>query len=297
MSFVLTTTELTKRYGKLTAVDKLNLQIPKGSVYGILGPNGSGKTTTLGMILGATIPSSGSFSWFDSGDAAHHRTRIGSLLEKPNFLPNLNAVKNLKIIAEVKGCGYSNIDDSLRITGLFDRRNHKFGTYSFGMKQRLAIAGVLLADPEVLVLDEPTNGLDPKGIVEVRDIIKNVASTGKTVILASHLLDEVEKVCTHVAILKKGEMLSENVLDEAHKESEIILIEAQNQELLGKLMAEYELNSVRFNGVYWQADVPETFDTAALTTWLVEQNCPPTMIRKVKPKLEEAFMKVIGEGI
>lgn len=204
VSLILDIHTLSKRYGSIQAVDKLSLQVEKGSIYGLLGPNGSGKTTTLGMVLDVIRPTSGSFSWFGQPASPATKKRVGALLETPNFYPYLTARRNLEIVAEIKGASHSRIAEVLHLVGLSQRMHTTFKGFSLGMKQRLALASSLLNDPEVLVLDEPTNGLDPEGIAEVRELILKIAAEGKTVILASHLLDEVEKVCTHVAVLQKG---------------------------------------------------------------------------------------------
>ncbi len=204
---ILEINSLHKTYGRLIALNQLNLTIKRGQVFGLLGPNGSGKSTCLGMILGVTNPTSGEFSWFDNTHSDNPRKNIGAILEKPNFYENYDAEKNLKIVCLIKGIAYSRIDDELKRVGLFERKNDKFKTYSLGMKQRLAIASALLANPDVLILDEPTNGLDPQGISDIRELILKISKSGKTIILASHLLDEVQKVCSHFAILKKGNLI------------------------------------------------------------------------------------------
>jgi len=207
LAHVLETINLTKHYGSIRALTNLNLVVEEGSIFGILGPNGSGKTTSLGIILDVLRADSGSYQWF-GGTPTHEirRRRIGALLEMPNFYPYLTAVENLNIVAAIKKKGRKNIQTALQVTDLMNRRNSRYSTYSLGMKQRLAIASALVGNPDVLVLDEPTNGLDPQGIAEIRSLIHDIGSEGKTIILASHLLDEVEKVCTHVAILKSGEL-------------------------------------------------------------------------------------------
>ena len=201
MSNILTINDLTKHYGRITAVDHLNLEVPAGVIMGILGPNGSGKTTTLGMVLGVTRPSSGDFTWFGSPNDDHQRRRIGSLLETPNFFPFLNAIDNLKIVAHLRQVDHPDFDQALKTVNLYERRMDAFRTYSLGMKQRLAIAASLLGDPEVLILDEPTNGLDPRGIAEVRNTIRTIGQNGKTILMASHILDEVREnlyACGHL---------------------------------------------------------------------------------------------------
>ncbi|MCB0806578.1 MAG: ATP-binding cassette domain-containing protein, partial [Bacteroidales bacterium] len=177
--------KLNKRYGKIQAVDNLNLDIEKGNIYGILGPNGSGKTTTLGILLGVINADSGSFRWFNRENSKHDRKKIGAILEQPIFYPYLTAEKNLEIIAGIKEVSTKDIDRVLEAVELSDRRKSKFRTYSYGMKQRLAIAAALLGNPEVLIFDEPTNGLDPKGIAEIRELILQIAEGGITIILAS----------------------------------------------------------------------------------------------------------------
>lgn len=198
---------LSKKYGRIRAVDNLNLEIPRGVVFGLLGPNGSGKTTTLGMLLGVVQPTMGSFSWFDGMNPKDARKRIGAILEQPVFYPHLSGIQNLKIAAQIKGCGTDKISEVLSFVSLNERGKDKFSSYSLGMKQRLAIASALIADPDVLILDEPTNGLDPQGIHDIRDLITQIAENGKTIILASHLLDEVQKVCSEYAVLQKGQCI------------------------------------------------------------------------------------------
>ncbi|MBW7467649.1 ATP-binding cassette domain-containing protein [Pontibacter aydingkolensis] len=210
---VLDIDNLSKRYGSIQAVDRLSLKVAQGSIYGILGPNGSGKTTTLGMVLDVVRPGSGTYTWFGQPISKETKHRVGALLETPNFYPYLTARKNLQIVADVKGSNYKSILQVLNLVGLEQRKHTTFKGFSLGMKQRLAIAAALLNNPEVLVLDEPTNGLDPEGIAEVRELILKIAAEGKTIILASHLLDEVEKVCTHVAVLQHGQLRAEGRVD------------------------------------------------------------------------------------
>ena len=183
----------------------MSFEVPPKTVFGILGPNGSGKTTLLGIIMDVIKSSGGSFTWAGEGLAPNDlRKKIGTLLETPNFYHYLSAEKNLEIAARIKGRGEEDIEKVLRLVNLYERKDSRFSTYSLGMKQRLAIAAALLGDPEILVFDEPTNGLDPAGIAEIRDLIRELYKGGKTIIMASHILDEVEKVCTHVAIVQKG---------------------------------------------------------------------------------------------
>ena len=205
---VLQINKLTKHYGKITALNELNLTIEAGNIYGLLGPNGSGKTTTLGIILGILDQTKGDFEWFDGAYGDKYRMRIGAILETPNFYPYLDATDNLAIVQDIKQYHDDDIDELLEIVNLAHRKKSKFRSYSLGMKQRLAIAATLIGQPDVVIFDEPTNGLDPEGIAEVRKILQKVADSGKTVIMASHLLDEVEKICSHVAIIKEGRLLA-----------------------------------------------------------------------------------------
>lgn len=205
---VLELNNLTKNYGNIQALDGLDLSIEPGQVYGLLGPNGSGKTTTLAIILGILSQTSGSYTWFNNQYGEKYRLRIGAILETPNFYPYKNAQQNLEIIRHIKGLPKQDFTSILETVNLAHRKESSFRTYSLGMKQRLAIAATLIGNPEVVIFDEPTNGLDPQGIMEVRSILKNVADSGRTVILASHILDEVEKICSHVAIIKNGKLLA-----------------------------------------------------------------------------------------
>jgi ABC-2 type transport system ATP-binding protein len=230
---ILEINDLSKHYGALKAVDHVSFKIEKGNVYGILGPNGSGKSTTLGMVLNVVNPTTGSYSWFE-GTVNNHDAlkRIGAIIERPNFYPSMDAVQNLRLVCKIKNIPEDKIDEKLELVDLLSRKRSPFKTYSLGMKQRLAIASALLNDPEILILDEPTNGLDPQGIRKIRDIIQHIASQGTTILLASHLLDEVEKVCTHVIVLRQGKMLYCGPVEEMNKNFGSILIDATDKEAL-----------------------------------------------------------------
>ncbi|PQJ18403.1 ABC transporter ATP-binding protein [Nonlabens tegetincola] len=229
MKNILEVNHLHKNYGALTAVNKVSFKIEKGNVYGILGPNGSGKSTTLGMVLNVVNPTSGSYKWFDGSMSTHDALKkIGAIIERPNFYPSMNAVQNLKLVCKIKGVAYDRIDETLELVGLLSRKHSPFKTYSLGMKQRLAIASALLNNPEILILDEPTNGLDPQGIRQIRDLIKHIAKSGTTILLASHLLDEVEKVCSHVIVLRQGNMLYQGRVDQMVQNHGSIFLSSQN---------------------------------------------------------------------
>jgi ABC-2 type transport system ATP-binding protein len=239
---ILSLNTITKNYGKIRALDKVSFDVPAGSVFGVLGPNGSGKTTLLSIILDVLIADEGNFLWFGKPGSPEQRKKIGSLLETPNFYHYLSAVNNLKITNSISGRGDANgIDDVLKQVKLFERRNSRFSSYSLGMKQRLAVAAALLGEPKVLVLDEPTNGLDPVGIAEMRELIIDLSKRGHTIIIASHLLDEVEKICTHVAILKKGNLITTGNVNDVLVDEDIVEISANDIEKLATAITGYPL--------------------------------------------------------
>ena len=234
---ILTVENISKNYGNIKALKGVSFSVPAGCVYGILGPNGSGKTTLLGIIMNVLKATGGSYKLFDENATDAHRKKIGTLQETPNFYHYLSAVQNLKISAAIKGHGEDDIDNVLHTVDLFKRKDSPFSTFSLGMKQRLAIGAALLGDPDVLVFDEPTNGLDPVGIAEIRSLIKELSAKGKTIIMASHLLDEVEKVCTHVAILKQGNLLASGTVKEVFQENDIVQVAANDKENLKRILS------------------------------------------------------------
>ncbi len=234
---VLTVKNLSKNYGSLTALDGLDLSVEKGQVFGLLGPNGSGKTTLLAILLDVIHANAGGFSWFDGVDGDQARHRIGALLETPNFYPYLNADQNLALVASIKGKPGTSLDPLLELVNLKDRRLSPFKTYSLGMKQRLALAACLVGDPDVLILDEPLNGLDPEGMVEMRHILQKIAAQGKTILLASHILDEVEKICSHVAIIKKGKVLAAGAIGSILSDQPTVEVGAADLERLNQFVS------------------------------------------------------------
>ena len=296
MSTVLHTSNLAKQYGSLTAVHSLDLSIEEGQVFGLLGPNGSGKTTTLGMILGVTNPTSGSFSWYGEIPSPAARKKIGAILEKPCFYPYLSAKKNLQIVAKIKGVTEDRIGEVLQEVGLYDRMNDNFETYSLGMKQRLAIASALLANPPVLILDEPTNGLDPQGIVEIREIIQRIAASGKTIILASHLLDEVQKVCTHFAVLNKGKKLFQGSVTDAISGQTIIEIGASDMNTLKAALEKLGgVKNMSLIGSHFRLEVEPEVTIEYISKTLMEQGITPTHLNKNEGSLEQEFMKILNQ--
>ena len=240
METILSINNLNKRYGKIHAVNNVSLEIQKGNVYGILGPNGSGKSTTLGIVLNVVNKSSGDYSWFGGTMQTHEALKkVGAIIERPNFYPYMTAQENLELVCKIKGINYSKVQEKLDIVGLTERKDSKFRTFSLGMKQRLAIASALLNDPEILILDEPTNGLDPQGIHQIRDIIRLIASQGTTILLASHLLDEVEKVCSHVLVLRKGEILYSGTVIGMSSSNGVIELQSNDNEKLISVLQKY----------------------------------------------------------
>jgi ABC-2 type transport system ATP-binding protein len=240
MSSVLTVDSVTKFYGRIRALNNVSFEVPQASVFGILGPNGSGKTTLLSIILDVLKANKGDFLWFGHPGSPEQRKKIGSLLETPNFYHYLSAVDNLKVTQSISGRGdRSDIDEVLKKVKLYERRKSRFKTYSLGMKQRLAIAAALLGDPGVLVLDEPTNGLDPVGIAEIRELIVELKNSGHTIIMASHLLDEVEKVCTHVAILKTGDLVTTGDVNEVLQDEDVVEVSAADLNLLSNALGRF----------------------------------------------------------
>ncbi len=241
MSIVLSIKNIAKSYGSVRALNGVSFDVPQGSVFGILGPNGSGKTTLLGIVMDVLKANTGDFDWFGQPGSPEQRKKIGSLLETPNFYSYMSAIDNLKITQSISGRGTSaDIDAVLKKVNLYDRRRYRFNSYSLGMKQRLAIGAALLGNPKVLVLDEPTNGLDPVGIAEIRQLIIELRDQGHTIIMASHLLDEVEKVCTHVAILKSGNLLTTGNVEEVMMDEDIVELSAADLTALTALFRKRE---------------------------------------------------------
>lgn len=297
MERVLRVDKLSKRFGRIQAVDRLELEIYAGQVFGILGPNGSGKTTTLGMILDVIAPSEGSFQWFEQEDRVAARKRMGSILEMPCFYPYLTAVQNLRITAHIKQCGGGNIDHVLRQVGLFDRRKDKYKTYSLGMKQRLSIGSALLSDPPVLIFDEPTNGLDPEGIAEVRELIRNITKAGKTIIMASHLLDEVQKVCTHFCVLRSGKKLHEGNVSDTLGELNKVEIAAGDMKKLKSVVNGFSGKiALRENGSTLSVVMKEGFGADDLNGYCFEKGITLKKLDTQRRSLEQEFLKILREN-
>ncbi len=292
METILTITKLHKKFGLLHAVNDLSLEIKKGNVYGILGPNGSGKSTTLGIILNVVNKTSGDYSWFGGKLATHDALKkVGAIIERPNFYPYMSAYENLQLVRQIKGTPEAKIDEKLAVVGLLDRKDSAFKTFSLGMKQRLAIASALLNDPEILILDEPTNGLDPQGIRQIRDIIKLIASQGTTILLASHLLDEVEKVCSHVLVLQKGKVLYSGKVDEMMSNEGFFELAADDVNQLATALYDWaplEKLALEDGKVIAFLKTPHT--AAELNAYLFQKGVVLTHLIKRKFSLEEQFL-------
>ena len=296
-SAVLDIRNLTKSYGRLKALDDFSLQVDSGQICGILGPNGSGKTTTLGILLDILKADHGNYYWFGEAPSNKQRQRVGALLEAPIFYPYLSADKNLQIIADIKNVSYDHIDIVLETVGLMSRKNSKYKTYSLGMKQRLAIAAALLGKPEVLILDEPTNGLDPQGIAEIRDLIINIGKAGTTILLASHLLDEVQKVCTQVVILEKGKKLGEGSVGEVLSATEAMELAAENMEELRLLLERNEsVSEVHDEKGLLIAMLKKDFRTDEMNKYLTENGIYVTHLAQRKRTLEKYFFELLNEN-
>ena len=277
------------------AVKNVSFEIKKGNVYGILGPNGSGKSTTLGIVLNVVNKTSGDFEWFGGKVETHDALKkVGAIIERPNFYPYMTAKENLELVCKIKGTPFSKVTEKLELVGLLERQNDKFRTYSLGMKQRLAIASALLNDPEILILDEPTNGLDPQGIRQIRDIIRVIASHGTTILLASHLLDEVQKVCSHVVVLRKGEMLYQGSVNDMIESNSFFELKANDISKLKMVLQSHPAVDKIVDEedkilVYVKQDIP----SAELNAYLFEQKIVLEHLVKRRNSLEEQFLELI----
>ncbi|MCW5520325.1 ATP-binding cassette domain-containing protein [Aureitalea sp. L0-47] len=294
MNTILTLNNITKKFGPLVAVDNLSFSIEKGNVYGILGPNGSGKSTTLGIVLNVVNKTSGNFSWFNGNESTHNALKkVGAIIERPNFYPYMSAAQNLALVCKIKGVSEDKIEEKLEIVGLLSRKDSKFRTFSLGMKQRLAIASALLNDPEILILDEPTNGLDPQGIHQIREIITRIASEGTTILLASHLLDEVEKVCSHVVILRKGRSLYSGSVDNMIASNGFFVLQAEDMEALEtELKQNAAFNNIKREGDSFIAYLKEPMDASTFNKEMHAKGINLSHLVKRKESLEEQFLEI-----
>lgn len=296
-SSILSIKNLHKRYGRIHAVNNVSLEIKKGNVYGILGPNGSGKSTTLGIVLNVVNKTSGEYSWFGGTMQTHDALKkVGAIIERPNFYPYMTAKENLELVCKIKSIDYSKVNEKLEVVGLIDRKDSKFKTFSLGMKQRLAIASALLNDPEILILDEPTNGLDPQGIHQIRDIIRLIASQGTTILLASHLLDEVEKVCSHVLVLRFGEILYSGTVDGMSNQTGFFELQAESNSILMEILKDHpEVEKISESDGKVIVHFKTQFDASLLNRYLVEKGIYLNHLVNKKLSLEEQFLALTNK--
>lgn len=293
-SQVLKIENLSKAYGRVKALQEVSFSVKEGAVFGLLGPNGSGKTTALGILLGVVNKDSGSFSWFDNDELDENRKKIGAILEGPVFYPYMDAVENLEVIAKIKACGTERTEEVLKLVGLYERRTDAFKGYSLGMKQRLSIAAALLNDPKILILDEPTNGLDPQGIADMRALIIQIAKEGKTIILASHLLDEVQKVCTDFAILRYGKLIYQGSVSDLNV-GRIEMSAEDNDQLKSVLEKSPLVASFRVQGDSFVVQVkPETTNNS-LHKELIENNVVLSLLKRLDKDLEQQFLDILEQ--
>lgn len=294
MKNVLALEKLSKNFGRLKAVDSIDLEIPQGSIYGILGPNGSGKSTTLGMVLNVINKSSGDYKWFDEEKSDEARKKIGAILEGPCFYNYLTGEQNLRIVAEIKNVALERIDECLKRVNLYERRKDKFKNYSLGMKQRLAIASALLCDPSVMILDEPTNGLDPQGIAEIRELIISLGREKRTIILASHLLYEVQKVCSHFAVLRKGKLIYSGNVSDVTQASGLVEVAGEDKENLALVLSNCSmLESVQNEKDHFLLKLLPEFSATDINKYLIQNGVILNHLKVLHNDLEKQFLEIL----
>jgi ABC-2 type transport system ATP-binding protein len=293
---ILTISNLHKHYGRIKAIDGIDLVVHSGEVLGILGPNGSGKTTTLGVVLSVIKPTAGSFKWFEASPSPSSLCKVGAILERPLFYPYLDAVDNLKIIADIRKVSYEAIDEVLVRVELLDRKHSKFRTFSLGMKQRLAIASALLGNPEVLILDEPTNGLDPQGIAEIRTLIQKISQQGTTIILASHLLDEVQKICSHVVVLNKGIKIYEGRVKDLIIDNLTVEVQSNDMPFLEALLTNWEgSSSIEKKETFYLVKLHKGYNTEQLNHYIFSSGHTLNHLASGKNNLEQHFLELLTQ--
>jgi ABC-2 type transport system ATP-binding protein len=289
---------LTKRFGARTAVDRLDLAVRGGSVFGFLGPNGAGKTTTIGMLLGLIRPSAGSaqvLGYDVQRDTALALAGVGAMIEAPAFYPYLSGRDNLRVLARAGGLPTTRVDAALDVVELADRARDKFRAYSQGMRQRLGIAAALLHEPQLIVLDEPTNGLDPAGQIEIRALIRTLAQSGRTIFLSSHMLHEVEQICDDVAILRDGRVVANGPVPTLLRRGRGMLV---------RVVGDSDRAAALLRGLDWVGGV-ELHDgallvdapierAAELNTVLAAHTIAVAELRAYEQRLEDFFLEVTG---
>lgn len=295
MDTILEVENLSKHFGSHIAVDGISFKVARGRVYGLLGPNGSGKSTTLGMVLGVVNKTSGDFRWFKGEKTTVEALKsIGALIERPNFYPYMTAEQNLKLVCKIKQISYETIDSVLAIVDLLDKKKVKFQTFSLGMKQRLALASALLNNPKMLILDEPTNGLDPQGIHQIREIILDIAAKGTTILLASHLLAEVEKVCTDILVIREGRLLHQGRVSDLQAGSSYLEIEAAEEDRLFACLQKHpkiERVDSSYRPIY-RVYLTEAVSAESINRYLVQNQIYVNRLLEHKTNLEEYFLEL-----
>jgi ABC-2 type transport system ATP-binding protein len=287
------TSALSKRYGHILAVDDLNLTVHPGEVYGFLGPNGAGKTTTLRMLLGLVRPTSGRVSLFGTEPGPGYLDRVGALVEGPAFYPYLSGRDNLRVLAGHAEVGRKRVDAVLDAVDLTERSRDRYAAYSLGMKQRLGLAAALLKDPDLLILDEPTNGLDPAGMADMRRVIRNLAAGGHTVLLSSHLLGEVEQICDRVGVISQGRMIADTGVTELGSGGTLRIVADPVDDARACVTALLGADRVRTVGRALDIDV-DASHAARINAELVHAGVSVTELRWHEPDLEQTFLELTG---
>jgi ABC-2 type transport system ATP-binding protein len=292
---VVVTSGLTKHYGGIIAVQSLDLNVFRGEVYGFLGPNGAGKTTTLRMLLGLIRPTSGSATVMNAQPGTPHSlVKVGAIVETPAFYPYLSGYDNLRFVAGLCGAPSSRIGSALDQVELTPRAKHKFSTYSMGMKQRLGVAAALLKEPELLILDEPTNGLDPQGMADMRNLIIQLGQGNRTVLISSHLLNEVELMCSRVGVIQKGRLVAEGTIEELRGAAQLTIRADPIERARALLETEVGAQNVTAHAdgtISLKVDLQRTAD---LNRTLVQAGLAVTELRATTQSLEEVFMELTG---
>lgn len=296
-SLVIDARKLTKTYGAITAVDHLDLTIRRGEVYGFLGPNGAGKTTTLRMLLGLVQPTSGTATMMGAAPgSADGLGQTGSMIENPAFYPHLSGHENLLVLAKYTGTPVERIDRVLAEVELANRGGDAFRTYSMGMKQRLGVAAALLKDPALLILDEPTNGLDPAGMVEMRSLIRHLGTGDRTVLISSHLMSEIEQMCDRIGIISHGKMIAEGTVDELRGEDRLV-INVDPIDVARSIVSTIPgiaSADVSRDGLHVRMSDRGTVDPAAINTRLVREGLAVSGLRWERASLESVFLSLTG---
>jgi len=292
--FPVETHELTKRYGPLVAVDRVSLTVRPGEVYGFLGPNGAGKTTTLRMLLGLVRPTSGTVRLFGKG-TGESLGDLGALIEGPAFYPYLSGRQNLRVLAHYAGCPARRIDIVLDLVDMADRAGDRYSTYSLGMKQRLGVAAALLKDPKLLILDEPTNGLDPAGMADMRRLIKRLGASGKTVLLSSHMLGEVQQICDRVGVVSGGRLIAESTVAELRGGARLRIVADPIEEAAARARALVGQDRVRVEDGALELDI-EAGKAAWINAELVNTGIDVSELGVRERELEDVFLELTNVG-